>query len=165
MGEQDSLAAMLDAHRARLRAQPWPKRLRRWLVRAWQHYWIHGVVDRGWSFGNGVRQIIRWFPVIWNDRDDEDCYLLAILEFKLLGMANYFDKYWVQPGHDRKGNNWIRDVRRMRICAELCRRILDDDYDRNPADSPRPLSWVTQGQRDRRYLGYLLGHYSGGWWW
>jgi len=34
----------------------------------------------------GIRNLWRWFPVIWKDRDWDHGYLSRILEFKLLSM-------------------------------------------------------------------------------
>lgn len=151
---QEGWDAMMAAYQARLAAQPLRKRVARKIRWAWERYWRYGIKDAAWAIFNGIGNLIRWAPVIWRDRDDEDHYLFAILEFKLSRMAAYFDRYFVQAGWDKKGNNWVRDVKRMRLCAALCRRIVSDDYEDDG-----------QSQRDRAYLGYLLGKHSCGWWW
>lgn len=38
-----------------------------------------------------VKNIIRWFPIIWQDRDFDYQYLLDITEFKLLNMYKFFN--------------------------------------------------------------------------
>jgi len=74
-----------------------------------------------WYVRNGVRNLIRWFPVIWHDHDWDWAYLLAVMEFKFRGMQESFEKY----GH-LEGNE--KHAREVRICAVLCNRMRKDEY-------------------------------------
>jgi len=38
---------------------------------------------------NSIKNIIRWFPIIWKDRDYDDWYIYTILETKLKHQAKY----------------------------------------------------------------------------
>lgn len=51
------------------------------------------IKDSFWSFIEGIQNLIRWFPVIWKDRDFDDYYLYAILEKKLKTMGDLQHKY------------------------------------------------------------------------
>jgi hypothetical protein len=68
----------------------------------------------------GIENIVVWFPLIWNDRDWDWAYLTRLMEFKLRKMSKHFDKYGYHVGNDK-------DAREMLICAELLKRIEEDD--------------------------------------
>lgn len=40
------------------------------------------IKDKYYSIKNGIWNIIRWFPVIWEDRDWDDYYIFALLYHK-----------------------------------------------------------------------------------
>ena len=49
----------------------------------------------GWRISNfisKIKNIVRWFPIIWNDGDYDDSYIMEILKFKLSNQANYISK-------------------------------------------------------------------------
>ena len=68
----------------------------------------------------GIWNIIQWTPIIWRDRDWDWYYLSRIMEFKLRKMNKAFVKYGHHVGSER-------DARQMLICAELLKRLQDDD--------------------------------------
>jgi hypothetical protein len=69
----------------------------------------------------GIQNLIRWFPIIWNDRDWDWAYMAEMLEVKLRHMAEYTEKYGCHVGSDK-------NAREQRICAELLRRMREDSY-------------------------------------
>ena len=116
----------------------------------------------------GVRNLIRWAPVIWHDRDWDRDYALALLERKLRFMAEHLDDFGHHVGSDR-------DANRMRICAEICRRIRADRYGYELGETPADLGRsyfeglraqlaAAGAERDMAYLGHMLGKYMLGWW-
>src|SRR3972149_2973685 len=74
------------------------------------------------TFWFGIKNLIKWFPLIWNDRQWDDGYLFEILQFKLSEMSKYFDS----------DNAVCADAklraRQIYICKLLIDRILLNDY-------------------------------------
>lgn len=69
----------------------------------------------------GIKNIIRWFPIIWKDRNWDHIFIYKILRHKL-----YF-----QQKHIREHNihtSAIKDADRMKTCVFLLNRLIDDDY-------------------------------------
>jgi hypothetical protein len=100
----------------------------------------------------GVGNIFRWSPVIFFDRDFDWAFLAHIMHYKLTRMAKLFEKY----GHHV---NKARDVRNMRVCVALLKRMMDDNYDCgfNHKD-------FKGYKRDQEYLGKVLGKHFQSWW-
>jgi len=67
----------------------------------------------------GIENIIRWFPLIWRDRWWDWSYLADMMEYKLRHDAEQFEKRGMSISSKR-------DARRMRICAELLRRLSNE---------------------------------------
>lgn len=135
-------------------------------------------------FITNIVNIVRWIPVLWNNRDWDYCYLLNIMEHKLDSMSSHFKKHNVFVGSEKA-------VKQMRICAELCKRISADDYDFGPfwfndkrIDELEKVyehflesgefvgtvknTWVSyrskQRQQDMELLGKLMTKHVLGWW-
>lgn len=49
-------------------------------------------------FISNIKNVIRWLPVIWKDRDWDDYYIFEVLKFKLKNQAEYIGY------HDRHGD-------------------------------------------------------------
>lgn len=108
----------------------------------------------------GLRNLIRWFPIIWFDRDFDWDFLAQIMEFKLRRMALIFDK-----GYHVGSEN---DARQCRICAELLKRMTEDNYHENARKAFRGKFAIdhtmNMAKQDQRYLGVLIGKYLTHWW-
>ena len=68
-----------------------------------------------------LRIVARWLPVIWRDADFDHGFLWRVWEHKFRRMAAHFEEHTMVA-------NWSNQVRELRIAAELCRRLGDDDY-------------------------------------
>lgn len=122
-------------------------------------------VDGARGIIHGLANVLRWAPVVWHDIEDEADPLLSMIEFKLRRLADSHQRF-VDLGW---GGQWPKDVKRMRACVELCRRIQEGgDYLDKEAlgDLPKMAqrSAANQGLRDHRYLMQLLGKHMLGWW-
>lgn len=74
------------------------------------------------SIKNGIWNIIRWFPVIWKDRDWDDYYIFALLYHKFSNMEKYFRS-------DNTYSVGALDVAdKIKVAKLLCKRIIDDNY-------------------------------------
>lgn len=69
----------------------------------------------------GVKNLIRWFPIIWKDRDWDQAYIWDILERKLRNQSYYTKHYGYYVNNDH-------DARNMLICANLIKKIREEDY-------------------------------------
>jgi len=79
-------------------------------------------------FFERVRNLWRWFPIIWNDHDWDDYYMLVILRFKLKTMADFFASDYAMKEHH------MRDANRIRLCVRLLDKLMDDKYNEEHFD-------------------------------
>ncbi len=66
--------------------------------------------------------VIKWIPVIWRDRYWDWCFLFKIIEFKLRMDSKKYNKWGSHVNSDR-------DAKRMLVCAELLKRMIDNNYE------------------------------------
>lgn len=70
---------------------------------------------------SGIKNVVRWFPVIWKDRDWDDHYIWAMMIKKLEFQA----KYTRERGHHL---DHIRDAQRMELCVRLMKLVGEEKY-------------------------------------
>jgi len=78
----------------------------------------------GWKVRDiyrSIRNLIRWLPIIWKDRDWDSHYIFEILKFKLQNQAKYIGD---QDRHTRAK----RDAQIMTTCARLIQKVQDEYY-------------------------------------
>lgn len=73
------------------------------------------------DFYNGVKNLIRWFPTIWKDRDWDHTYIYEVLRVKLEFQAKYIGERGIHI--DAK-----RDAEKMRLVSKLIKLHQDDFY-------------------------------------
>ncbi len=73
------------------------------------------------DFVRGVKNLIRWFPVIWKDRDWDDYYIWALMINKLSFQAVYIRKNGIHLNH-------IRDAQRMELAVRLMKLVSEEHY-------------------------------------
>lgn len=129
---------------------------------------IHNVII-------GVKNLIRWAPIIWRDRHWDYAFLLYMLSKKL----------WLMEDAIRNGCHMKReeDADKIKVCALLLDRVAnEDDYmDRSRPygvridDDKVPGLWLKHGSHwvkragkarteDLEYAFRLMGKYLLGWW-
>ena len=69
-----------------------------------------------------IKNLWKWLPIIWKDRDWDHFYIYEIIEFKLRKQANYIS---TMDRHTRAQE----DARDMLTCSELINRVKDGYYD------------------------------------
>jgi len=74
------------------------------------------------NFIEGVKNLWKWFPVIWKDRDWDHTFIYELIKVKLNNQADYIG------GHDRH-TRAKRDAELMRLTSRLIQRCQDDHYD------------------------------------
>jgi hypothetical protein len=65
----------------------------------------------------GVKNLVKWFRIIWNDRNYDYTFMLDIMRFKIESIAKLHHEH----------ENFHRESR-MRICIKLIDRIKDEYY-------------------------------------
>ena len=119
--------------------------------------------DRWSNFIYGLKNLIRWLPYIWEDRDWDWIYLARLMRFKIVEMACHFDEY----GHHVDSD---KCAKQMRICSELLRRMEEQPYyDNADARYPgRKSKWAQhiamQEKQDDELLSKLLSKHMRSWW-
>lgn len=73
------------------------------------------------TFIQGCKNLIKWFPTIWSDRDYDHDYIYHVLKFKLDKQARYLLSKNRFESTDKK-------VRDMSICIKLIDKITNDYY-------------------------------------
>ena len=69
----------------------------------------------------GILNLIKWFKIVWKDRDYDDHFIFEVLKFKIEKTAKFTErrKWFV---------GWEHEVSRMKMCVKLIQRIQDEYY-------------------------------------
>jgi hypothetical protein len=97
---------------------------------------IRTLRDWYYDISAGIRNLWAYTPIIWRTREWDHAYLLELMEFKMRRMAVAIG----DNGHLLHGD---RHGRQLRVCAELCRRIREDEYYDNLTGPTDFRSWFT----------------------
>jgi len=83
-------------------------------------YWSKiGYKVRG--FFTSVGNLIKWFPVIWKDRDWDDHYIFEVFKFKLEKQAKYIKEKGFHTNSDL-------DAKRIMLCVKLMEKVQEEFY-------------------------------------
>jgi hypothetical protein len=91
----------------------WYWKMWRWLVGDAKH--LHRDIAQGF------RNLWKWFPIIWKDRDWDDHFIFEVLKFKIKNTSKYTEK-------KQRFVGWEKEVRYMKICETLIDRIQTEYY-------------------------------------
>ena len=69
----------------------------------------------------GIKNIIKWFPIIWKDRNWDHFYLYDILKHKLIFMAEHMYNKGYHEFSKQDGD-------RMMLCVRLIDKVQNEDY-------------------------------------
>ncbi len=89
----------------------------------------------------GVKNLIKWFPVIWRDRDWDSYYIFRILEHKLKSQAKYIGDRDIHVSAKR-------DAEIMLTCVRLMERVRDEYYQSEYQDYHQTKYWF-DGIKDK----------------
>lgn len=108
----------------------------------------------------GIKNLIRWFPIIWNDRDWDYAYLCILMETKLRQMSENFKNHGHTMGCDKH-------ARQTLVCAEILKKLRDDEY-MEKAQKIYGKNWPkyfeVAKKEDLEYLGKMIGKHFLNWW-
>jgi len=91
----------------------WYWKLYRWFK--WDAKHLHRDIAQGF------KNLYKWFPIVWKDRDWDDYFIFESLKFKLKNTANYLEDH-------KRFVGWEDEVAYIRICEKLIKRIQDEYY-------------------------------------
>jgi len=72
----------------------------------------------------GIKNVWKWLPIVWDDKQWDHVYLYIILRHKLSIMERYFR----ENGHLVRSEE---DAKKMKLCILLLDRLIKDDYSFN----------------------------------
>ncbi len=85
---------------------------------SWWKYWLREASPR--IVLSRLRRCLAWWPVHWLGGEWDQSYLFRVLAMQFERMADGFEN-GITVG-------WENQVRELRICAHLARRLADEDY-------------------------------------
>jgi len=109
-----------------------------------------------YNIKQGIKNLIRWFPIIWNDYNWDHHYILVVLKKKLELMEKAFrsDKAW--------GADSQKEADNMRCAINLLDRMVKDDYldeALKPFDKKYPdYKWDFKFEKDENGFGRMVNH-------
>ncbi len=111
-----------------------------------------------YSIYYGVRNIIRWMPIVWRDDDCDWSYLAIMMEVKFRNMARLHRQSPIYS--DNK-----KTVKQLMICAELCKRLHEEKYHDSKIVSRRQsVADEKRADQDSQLLGLMIGKHIRCWW-
>ena len=95
---------------------------------------LESVVRVPNNIRQGVKNLVYWLPMIWNDRNWDSYYTLKMLSHKLKSQSEYIDNM------DRHTTTQ-KDVRNMRTCIRLIDKVNEEYYAGEYADYAVNKHW------------------------
>jgi hypothetical protein len=89
-----------------------------WKIRRWWRW------EAKYTYRNtkeGIKNIFRWFPIVWKDRDWDTHYIWEVFKFKLKNQAKYI-------GNRNIHTSAKRDAEIMTLCVKLMDKIQNEYY-------------------------------------
>jgi hypothetical protein len=83
---------------------------------------VDWVKHHYYGLRRGIRNLIKWFPVVWYDANYDSCYMLNVMAFKIELMADSIERWASHVGYED-------DVKNMRRAVVLLRALRDEDYE------------------------------------
>lgn len=73
------------------------------------------------DIAQGIKNLIKWFPIIWKDRDWDHQFIFDILQFKLQNQAKYI-------GDHNRHTRAKEDAELMMKCVDLIEKVKTEFY-------------------------------------
>lgn len=80
------------------------------------------------SLKNGIRNLIYWFPIIWQDRNWDHDYIFMIMRHKISDMEKSF------KGSDAWSVEAKENSEKMKMCVDILDRLIENDYNKEGFD-------------------------------
>jgi hypothetical protein len=102
----------------------------------------------------GIQNLIKYFNVIWNDRDWDFNYFFYLLKKKLECMEAYIRRYGNHEDSEQDADN-------IKKCIELINKLIEDDYINKPRNYRNEIE---RRESDKKLLFQILNEHIEGWW-
>jgi len=117
-----------------------------WRIRNWYNDYLSF-----YAIKNGVKNLIKWFPIIWQDRDYDYGYLYTILEFKLNNMQKFFESDYT---YSKDAKHYAKQIKE---CKELLIRIhneaiWDEHWNDDTATYTKSIDELSKLDREEKEL-------------
>lgn len=95
----------------------------------------------------GIKNLITWLPIIWNDRQYDYWFIYDILHKKLSLMEHFIRNYGYHVRAEQDADN-------IKTCVLLLKRLKDDDYHENAFKQHREkwgeinFDWLKSDRKD-----------------
>lgn len=86
-----------------------------------QLFWKYDLKYYPSIFLRGIRNLIEWFPIIWQDRDYDSQYLMDLMKFKIEKMYKHQDSMLTHASTQR-------NVEIMKTVVRLMDKVQDETY-------------------------------------
>jgi hypothetical protein len=84
-------------------------------------FWRYDLKYYPSKFVRGVKNLIEWFPIIWEDRDYDSQYLMDLMKFKIQKMSKL-------QGSTNSHVSTQRNVEIMNTVVRLIDKVVDETY-------------------------------------
>ena len=102
----------------------------------------------------GIQNLIKYFTIIWNDRDWDFNYFFHLLKKKLECMEEYTRQYGYHE-------NSIQDADNIKKCIELIDKLINYEYYTIPYDFDKAR---IERESDKELLFQILNEHIEAWW-
>jgi hypothetical protein len=132
----------------------WYWRLYRWV--RWELPYQHKYIKYG------VKNLYKWFWVIWKDRDFDHHYIFEVLKFKLEKQAKHLgERNWHESSK--------RDAEIMMTCVRLINKLQNEEYyeayyDSKPMNNEMMYKCLAQHSKAKRLLFRIMEEKIESWW-
>lgn len=76
----------------------------------------------------GIKNLIKWTPVVWKDRDYDYQPLLEMMKFKLENMEDFFRNKGIAADAEERADE-------MKVCIDLLDRLINDVHFKEAYDA------------------------------
>jgi hypothetical protein len=110
----------------------------------------------------GVKNLYKWFWVIWKDRDFDHHYIFEVLKFKLEKQAKHLgERNWHESSK--------RDAEIMMTCVRLINKLQNEEYyeayyDSKPMNNEMIHKCLAQHSKAKRLLFRIMEEKIESWW-
>ena len=110
----------------------------------------------------GIKNLYKWFWVIWKDRDWDHYYIFEVLKFKLEKQAKHLgERNWHESSK--------RDTELMMTCVRLINKLQNEEYyvdyyDSKPMTNEMMRKCYDQHNKAKHLLFKIMEEKIGSWW-
>jgi hypothetical protein len=110
-----------------------------------------------------IKNIIRWIPILWKDRDWDYWYTFEILKVKLKFQSEHFRKYGYHVSSER-------DAQKMELCIRLIDKVQNEYYldeqlmKKDPITDKNIEDAISKHDKAKKLLFNILENNIESWW-